>query len=36
MEEIKQTTVTMTEDEMAQFRAFQEAQKAEQAKAAAK
>ena len=36
MEEIKQTTVTMTEDEMAQFRAFQEAQKAEEAKAAAK
>ena len=36
MEEIKQTTVTMTEAEMAQFRAFQEAQKAEEAKAAAK
>ena len=36
MEEIKQTTVTMTEAEMAQFRAFQEAQKAEEAKNAAK
>ena len=36
MEEIKQTTVTMTEAEMAQFRAFQEAQKAEEAKAQAK
>ena len=36
MEEIKHTTVTMTEAEMAQFRAFQEAQKAEEAKNAAK
>ena len=36
MEEIKQTTVTMTEAEMAQFRAFQEAKKAEDAKNAAK
>lgn len=36
MEEIKQTTVTMTDAEMAQFRAFQEAQKAEEAKAQAK
>ena len=36
MEEIKQTTVTMTEAEMAQFRAFQEAKKAEEAKNAAK
>lgn len=36
MEEIKQTTVTMTDAEMAQFRAFQEAQKAEEAKNAAK
>ena len=36
MEEIKQTTVTMTDVEMAQFRAFQEAQKAEEAKAQAK
>ena len=36
MEEIRQTTVTMTDAEMAQFRAFQEAQKAEEAKNAAK
>ena len=36
MEEIRQTTVTMTDTEMAQFRAFQEAQKAEEAKNAAK
>lgn len=36
MEEIKQTTVTMTDAEMAQFRAFQEAKRAEEAKAAAK
>ncbi|MBQ5582003.1 MAG: DUF3164 family protein [Bacteroidales bacterium] len=36
MEEIRQTTVTMTDAEMAQFGAFQEAQKAEEAKNAAK
>ena len=36
MEEIRQTTVTMTDAEMAQFRAFQEAQKAEEATNAAK
>lgn len=36
MEEIRQTTVTMTDAEMAQFRAFQEAHKAEEAKNAAK
>ena len=36
MEENRQTTVTMTDAEMAQFRAFQEAQKAEEAKNAAK
>ena len=36
MDEIRQTTVTMTDAEMAQFRAFQEAQKAEEAKNAAK
>lgn len=36
MEEIRQTTVTMTDAEMAQFRAFQEAQRVEEAKNAAK
>lgn len=36
MEEIKQTTVTMTDAEMAEFKAFQEAKKAEEAKNAAK
>ena len=36
MEEIRQTTVTMTDAEMVQFRAFQDDQKAEEAKNAAK
>lgn len=36
MEEIRQTTVTMTDAEMAEFKAFQEAKKAEEAKEAAK
>lgn len=36
MEEIRQTTVTMTDAEMAEFKAFQEAKKAEEAKNAAK
>ena len=36
MEEIKQTTVTMTDAEMEEFKAFQQAKKAEEAKAAAK
>ena len=36
MEENRQTTVTMTDAEMAEFKAFQEAKKAEAAKAQAK
>lgn len=36
MEEKRQTTVTMTDAEMAEFKAFQEAKKAEEAKNAAK
>lgn len=36
MEEIKQTTVTMTDAEMEEFKAFQQAKKAEEAKAVAK
>ena len=36
MEEVKQTTVTMTDAEMAEFKAFQEAKAAEAAKVAAK
>lgn len=36
MEETKQTTVTMTDAEMAEFQAFQAAKKAEEAKAQAK
>lgn len=36
MEEVKQTTVVMTEKEMAQFKAFQEARAQEEAKAHAK
>ena len=36
MEEIRQTTVTMTDAEMEEFKAFQQKKKAEEAKAAAK